>query len=198
MSYQLIFLCVGCYWVYVVICHLLWPPCIADADIIFLPCDFYLSSSFFFSSPNLSGWRLDVYHTSTHGANLERRSEISRGSLKIHDAKNAKNLPSAHHRTTLSHCIFTTKACIDNPEKNLLNSNISTTWPYSMVNFGPLVAEIVSLVWVTSANFSGFRILATLLCGTLVVGVSQTLQHWTEGATNIRQGSHHVGHWPTF
>ena len=31
-----------------------------------------------------------------------------------------------------------------------------------------------------------------------VVGVSQTLRPWTEGATNIRQGGHHVGHWPTF
>jgi len=28
---------------------------------------FVLLSSFFISSPNLSGWRLDVYHTSTHG-----------------------------------------------------------------------------------------------------------------------------------
>jgi len=38
-----------------------------------------------------------------------------------------------------------------------------------------------------------------LLQGTLVVGVSQTLQHWTESATYIRrQGGHHVGHWPTF
>jgi len=32
----------------------------------------------------------------------------------------------------------------------------------------------------------------------LVMGVSQTLQHWTEGATYIRQGGHHVGHWPAF
>ena len=32
----------------------------------------------------------------------------------------------------------------------------------------------------------------------LVVGVSQTLRRWTEGATYIRQGDHHVGHWPTF
>jgi len=37
-----------------------------------------------------------------------------------------------------------------------------------------------------------------LLHGTLVVGVSQTLWRWTEGATYIRQGGHHVGHWPTF
>ena len=32
----------------------------------------------------------------------------------------------------------------------------------------------------------------------LVVGVSQTLRRWTEGATYTRQGDHHVGHWPTF
>jgi len=32
----------------------------------------------------------------------------------------------------------------------------------------------------------------------LVVGISQTLRRWTEGATYIRQGDHHVGQWPTF
>jgi len=25
-----------------------------------------------------------------------------------------------------------------------------------------------------------------------------SLRRWTEGATYIRQGDHHVGHWPTF
>jgi len=24
------------------------------------------------------------------------------------------------------------------------------------------------------------------------------MRRWTEGATYIRQGGHHVGHWPTF
>ena len=43
-----------------------------------------------------------------------------------------------------------------------------------MVNFGLLAAEIVSLVWGTPANFNWFRVLAALLHGTLVVGVSQT------------------------
>ena len=33
---------------------------------------FLLYSSFFFSSPNLSGRRLDVYHTSTHSVALVR------------------------------------------------------------------------------------------------------------------------------
>jgi len=67
-----------------------------------------------------------------------------------------------------------------------------------MVNFGPLAAEIVSLVWGTPANFNGFGVLAALLYGTLVVGVSQTLRRWTQGTTYIRQGGHHVGHWLTF
>jgi len=67
-----------------------------------------------------------------------------------------------------------------------------------MVNFDPLTAEICWRVWGTPANFNGFRVLAALLHSTLVVGVSQTLQRWTEGATYIRQGSHHVGYWPTF
>ena len=39
-----------------------------------------------------------------------------------------------------------------------------------MVNFGPLAAETVSLVWGTPGNFNGFRVLAALLHGTLVVG----------------------------
>jgi len=42
-----------------------------------------------------------------------------------------------------------------------------------MVNFGPLAAEILSLVWGTPGTFNGFRVLTALLHGTLVVGVSQ-------------------------
>ena len=82
--------------------------------------------------------------------------------------------------------------------KNLLSSNISSTCPHTVMNFGSLAAEICLRVWGTPANFNGFRVSAALLHDTLVVGVSQTLGHWTEGATYIRQGGHHVGHWPTF
>jgi len=45
-----------------------------------------------------------------------------------------------------------------------------------MVNFGLLTVEIRWRVWGTPANFNGFRVLAALVHGTLVVGVSQTLQ----------------------
>ena len=50
---------------------LLWSPYVIGQTIIFLPCYFYLLS-FFYSSPNLSGRRLDVYHTSTHDVALVR------------------------------------------------------------------------------------------------------------------------------
>jgi len=61
-------------------------------------CGYYifvliLSSSIFLSSPNLSGQRLDVYHTSIHGVALvliynAHLKCAARGSLKIQDAKN--------------------------------------------------------------------------------------------------------------
>jgi len=67
-----------------------------------------------------------------------------------------------------------------------------------MVNFGPVAAEIDLPVWGTPANFNGFRVLASLLHVSQVVSVSQTLLRWTEGATYVQQGDHHVGHWPAF
>jgi len=127
----------------------------------------FRSFFFFFSSPNLSGRRLDVYHT--YGtwcglsANLECRSEMHCTRLAANTGR--QKSPSRHHRTTLSGHIFATKACIDNQEKNLLSTNTSSTCPDNMVNFGPLTAEIGSGVWGTPTNFNGFCVLAALLHG---------------------------------
>ena len=129
-------------------------------------------------------------------ANLECRSETCCSWLAVNTGR--KKSPSRHHCVTLSGYIFATKPRIDNPEKNLLNSNTPSTCPHNMVNFGLLPAEICWRVWGTPANFNGFRVLAALMHGTLLVGISQTLRHWTEGTTCIRQGGHDVGHWPTF
>ena len=78
-----------------------------------------------------------------------------------------QNSPSGHHRTSLSGYIFASKARI-NTRKNVLSSNISSTCPHNVVNFGPLTAENVSLVWGTPANFNRFRVLSALLHGTPV------------------------------
>jgi len=104
-------------------------------------------------------------------ANLECRSEMYCTRLAGNAGpQNSKNSPSGHHRTNLSGYVFATK------EKKLLNSNVSPTCPHNMANFGPLAAEICWRVWGTPPHFSGFRVLAALLHGTLVVGVSQTLR----------------------
>jgi len=86
-----------------------------------------------------------------------------------------KKSPSEHHRTTLSGCISATKARIDN-RKKLVKQQYVLYMSHNTANFGLLTAEIGSGVWGTPANFNGFRVLAALLHGTLVVGVSQTLR----------------------
>jgi len=94
---------------------------------------------------------------------------------KYRTQKLCKKSPSEHHRTTLSGYIFATKACIDN-RKKILSSNISSRCPYNMLNFGPVTAEIDWRVWGTPSYFNGYRVLAALLHGSQVVGVSQTLR----------------------
>jgi len=147
--------------------------------IIFLPCSFFLLLllSSFFSSPNLSGRRLDVCHTwRGPSANLECRSEMCCTRLAANTGR--KNVAKNRHLGTIAQlrrAISSQLRHVSTIGKNLLSSNISSTCPHNMVNFGLLAAEIVSLVWGTPANFkTGFCVLAALLHGTLVLGVSQT------------------------
>jgi len=111
-----------------------------------------------------------------------------------------KSPKSRHLRTIVQNCrtISSQLRHISTIGKSWLRSNTSFTCPDNMVNFGPLVAEIDPVVCGTPANFNGFRVLEALLHGSQVLGVSQTLRRWTEDATYIGQGGHHVGHWPTF
>ena len=109
-----------------------------------------------------------------------------------------KKSRSGHHHTTLSGYIFATKAHIDNRKKKLVKQQYVPKCPHNMVNIGPLTTEIGPVVWGTAADFNGFRVLAALLQGTPAVGISQSLRRWTQGATYIRQGGHHVGDRSTF
>ena len=160
-------------------------------------CEHYIFilflSSFFLSSPNL--WShigcLPYFDTwCGPSANLECRSETCCIRLA-----GPRKPPKIGHLAQLCWAIYSLLRHVSTIGKNLLNSNIFPTCPHTMVNFGPLMAEIHLGVWGTPANFNGFRVLAVLLQGTQVVGVSQTLRRWTQGATYIRQGGHHVGHW---
>ena len=87
----------------------------------------------------------------------------------------AKKSPSEHHRTTLSGYIFATKACIDNRKKFVKHQYLLQMF----LQYGelqPTNAEIDWRVWGTPSYFNGYRVLAALLHGIQVVGVSQTLR----------------------
>jgi len=121
---------------------LLWPPCVADADIIYgrpmewgrplYFCPVFCSSLLFFSLPNLSRRRSDVCHTETFCTRLAEN--IGR--------KNSPKITIWAPSHILSGYIFAIKACIDNRKKSLLSSNIHSTSPHNIVNFGLLTAEI--------------------------------------------------------
>jgi len=78
-----------------------------------------------------------------------------------------KNDAKNRHLRTIAHlcrAISSQLRHVSTIGKKLIKQQyISPTCPYNMVNFGPLAAEIVSLVWGTPANFNGFRIFSALL-----------------------------------
>jgi len=104
--------------------------------------------SFFFSSANFSGRRLDVYHTSTHDVVLVR---IYNAGLKCAwrarwKCRTQKPPKIGHLGTIAQVCraISSQLRYISTIGKKFLNSNIYPTCPHNMVNFSPITADILS------------------------------------------------------
>jgi len=131
-------------------------------------------------------------------ANLDCRSEMC-GTRLAENAGPKKVAKNRHLSTIAQLCraIFAIKACIDNRKKLVKQQYVLKMSP-QYGEHRPTNGWDRSVVWGTPANFNGFRILAVLLHGSQVVSVRQTLRRWTEGATYVRQGDHHVELWPTF
>jgi len=88
-----------------------------------------------------------------------------------------KKSPKIRHLRTIAQlcrAISSQIRYISTIRENLLNSSISSICSHSMLNFGPLTAEIDLGVWGTLANFSGFRVLASLLHRRRSMEVNQT------------------------
>jgi len=112
-----------------------------------------------------------------------------------------------HWQCICSHCacavsrdlIFATKACIDNRKKLVKQQYL--------LHMSPQYGELRPTSGCDRSGRLGhtckFQRVSRLCTVTArhssrVVGVSQTLRRWTKSTTYIRQGDHHVGHWPTF
>jgi len=98
----------------------------------------------FFSSRNLSGRRLDVYHTSTHGVALVRVWNLLHAARWKYRTQKIAILAPSHKFVGL---YLHRKAYIDNQKKKLVKHDTSSTCPHNMVNFGQLTAEICWRVW---------------------------------------------------
>ena len=129
-------------------------------------------------------------------ANLGCRSEMC-CTLQMQDPKTRQKSPARHHRTTLSGHTFVTKAHIDNWKKTAkqqyllhMSSQYGELQPTSgcdrFISLGhPCKFQRVSRLGSVTAQHSS-------------IGRHHTLWRWTEGATYIPHGGHHIGHWPTF
>jgi len=146
----------------------------------------YLLSSFFLAyfQPSQTGC-LPYFHTWCGlCSNLGCRSETccTRLAENTRCKKIAKNSASGHHHTTLSGSVFATKTCIDNQKKLVKQQYL----PLMSLQYGEPTSGwdlLVSLGYPSKFQRVSRLVLAALLHGIVVVGVSQTLQHWTDGAT---------------
>ena len=131
------------------------------------------------------------------------------------NAECRKSPKSRHLRTIVQLCqaVSLQLRHVSTIGKKLLSSNVSPTCPHNMVNFGPLAAEIVSLVWGTQVISTGLAFwlrycsdvaqrkspnFARCLAVSWVWYREWNYGTFADGATYIRLGGHHVWHRPTF
>jgi len=89
-----------------------------------------------------------------------------------------KNSPKNCHLGTIAQlcrAISSQRRHISTIGKNLLSSNIASTYPHNTANFSPLAAEIGPVVWGTPANLNAFCVLASLLQRRRSTEANQTL-----------------------
>ena len=117
-----------------------------------------------------------------HAARWKHRTQESR-----------QKSPSGHRSTTLSGYIFATKAGIDNPKKKLVKQQY-------VLHMSPQYGELrPTSGWDRSGSlrhpckFQRVSRLGSITARHVVVGVSQTLRRWTEGATCVRQATITLG-----
>jgi len=134
--------------------------------------------------------------------NLEYRSEMCCTQLAENTGR--KKVAKNRHLGTIAQlcqAISSQLRHISTTGKNLLSSSMSFRCPPQYGEHGELRPTsgwdpLASLGHPT--KFQLVSRLGSVTAWHVVVGVSQTLRRWIEGATYVRQGDHHVGHWPTF
>jgi len=158
-----------------------------DADIyIFSSCGFFFLLFLFPRLISVVGC-LPYFHTWCGlSANLECMSEMCCSRLAENTGR--KNDAKTRHLSTIAQlcrAISWQLRHVSTIGKKLLSSYISSTCPQYGELRPTIAAEIVSGAWGTR-YFQGLPRLGSVTARHVVVGVSQTLRRWTEGATYVR------------
>ena len=134
--------------------------------IIFSSCGFFFFLFFFLAySQWLQIGCIPYFHTWCGlSANLECRSEMCCKWLA--DNTGCKKSPKIRHLGTITQLCQAVSSQLRHVltiRKKLVKQQYLLHVPNNVAIFGPLVAEIIWLVWGTLANFNGFCVLVALL-----------------------------------
>jgi len=157
--------------------------CVADADILFCSCGFYLLSFFLtYSQRSEIGCRSEIaclpYFHIWCGLSVNLQCIPETCCMWLAENAGRKKSPKNGHLCTIAQlcrAISSQLRHISTIRKNVLNSNVSSTCSHSMVNFGLLTAVIVSEVLGIPADFSRLRVLISLLHRRRSTEVNETL-----------------------
>ena len=131
-----------------------------------MPRDFYLPFFFPRLISAVGEWMSTIFHTRCGlSTNLECVSEMCCTRLAENTGRKHRHFGTI---VQLSRGVSSQLRHVSTIGEKLLNNDSSSTCLQNMVNFRLLTAEMRWRVWGTPANFSGFRVLAALLRGTLV------------------------------
>ena len=178
-------------------------PYVIGQTIIFLPCDFFLSIFFFFFF--LASQRSEIeclpyfYTWCGLSANLECRSETCCTRLAANTGR--KNVAKNRHLGTIAQLCRTTSSQlrhISTIGKKLVKQQYLLHMSLQYDELRPTIGWDPFVSLGHPCKFQRVSRLGSVTARHLVVGVSQTLPRWTEGATYVRQSDHHVVHRPTF
>jgi len=159
--------------------------CLSCLSVTFVHCIFMLFF-FFFSSPNLSRRRL-VWNL-LHAAPWETQDvkKVAKNRLSTIAQLCRAICLQLRHVSTIGKKLVKHQYLL-HMSSQYGELRPTNGWDRLTILGHPCKFQLVSRLGTVSA-----------VHGTVAVGVSQSLRRWTEGATFIRQGTHHAGHWPTF
>jgi len=144
----------------------LWPPCIADADIIFCSCGFYLLHLFYLAYSQQSGTGCLPYFHTWYGFSMNCECMAEMRCTPLAENTGLKNNAKNCHLRTIAQCcraISSQLRYVSTIGKKPVKQQylVHMSWQYGKLR--PTNGRDCCSRWGTLANFNEFCILSALL-----------------------------------